>query len=202
MQKYTLTNMLSGLRFFIISGALLLAGCTGSSGFSWSDLSPISWFGSPLKISDQGVGEINGLTAMNKEAIEKGLDGKYHLRSGMEAKNGQLVTVFQAMDGDQLKIALFGQADGKISRIEVLDEDIETVWGTKVGMPFSALYSKAFDVCRNTVSESEKSAIVCVSPQSKHVSYLFTGHWNGPEGLIPSDDVLKKWKVERIVWKR
>ncbi|PQQ26226.1 RpoE-regulated lipoprotein [Photorhabdus luminescens] len=202
MQKYTLTNMLTGLRFITISGALLLAGCTGSSGFSWSNLSPFSWFGSPLKISDQGVGEINGLTAMNKEAIEKGLDGKYHLRSGMETKNGQLVTLFQAMDGDQLKIALFGQADGKIGRIEVLDENIETVWGTKVGMPFSALYSRAFDACQNTVGESDKSAIVCASPQSRHVSYLFTGHWSGPEGLIPSDDVLKNWKVERIIWKR
>ncbi|OCA54563.1 RpoE-regulated lipoprotein [Photorhabdus namnaonensis] len=202
MQKYILTNMLSGLRFITISGALLLAGCTGSSGFSWSNLSPFSWFGSPLKISDQGVGEINSLTAMNKEAIEKGLDRKYHLRSGMETKNGQLVTLFQAMDGDQLKIALFGQADGKISHIEVLDENIETVWGTKVGMPFSALYSRAFNACQNTVGESEKSAIVCASPQSRHVSYLFTGHWSGPEGLIPSDDVLKNWKVERIIWKR
>ncbi|MCW7547459.1 RpoE-regulated lipoprotein [Photorhabdus sp. APURE] len=199
MQEY---STLSGLRFATIGCVLLLAGCAGSSGFSWSNLSPFSWFGSSLKISAQGVGEINGLTAMNKDAIEKGLDGKYHLRSGMETKNGQLVTVFQAMDSDQLKVALFGQEDGKVSRIEVLDEDIETVWGTKVGMPFSALYSRAFGACQNTVSESEKSAIVCVSPQSKHVSYLFTGNWNGPEGLIPSDDVLKNWKIERIIWKR
>ncbi|TNH42360.1 RpoE-regulated lipoprotein [Photorhabdus luminescens] len=199
MQEY---STLSGLRFVTIGCVLLLAGCAGSSGFSWSNLSPFSWFGSSLKISAQGVGEIDGLTAMNKDAIEKGLDGKYRLRSGMETENGQLVTVFQAMDGDQLKIALFGQADGKVSRIEVLDEDIETVWGTKVGMPFSALYSRAFGACQNTVSESEKSAIVCVSPQSKHVSYLFTGNWNGPEGLIPSDDVLKNWKMERIIWKR
>ncbi|KMW72870.1 RpoE-regulated lipoprotein [Photorhabdus luminescens subsp. luminescens] len=199
MQEY---STLSGLRFVTIGCVLLLAGCAGSSGFSWSNLSPFSWFGSSLKISAQGVGEIDGLTAMNKDAIEKGLDGKYRLRSGMETENGQLVTVFQAMDGDQLKIALFGQADGKVSRIEVLDEDIETVWGTKVGMPFSELYSRAFGACQNTVSESEKSAIVCVSPQSKHVSYLFTGNWNGPEGLVPSDDVLKNWKVERIIWKR
>ncbi|MEK9499341.1 RpoE-regulated lipoprotein [Photorhabdus sp. P32] len=199
MQEY---GTLSGLRFATISCVLLLAGCAGSSGFSWSNLSPFSWFGSPLKISAQGVGEINGLTAMNKDAIEKGLDGKYHLRSGMETKNGQLVTVFQAMGGDQLKVALFGQADGKVSHIEVLDKDIETVWGTKIGMPFSALYGKAFGACQNTVSGSEKSAIVCVSPQSKHVSYLFTGNWNGPEGLIPSDDVLKNWKMERIIWKR
>ncbi|MCW7763622.1 RpoE-regulated lipoprotein [Photorhabdus luminescens] len=199
MQEY---STLSGLRFVTIGCVLLLAGCAGSSGFSWSNLSPLSWFGSSLKISAQGVGEIDSLTAMNKDAIEKGLDGKYRLRSGMETKNGQLVTIFQAMDGDQLKVALFGQADGKVSHIEVLDEDIETVWGTKVGMPFSALYSKAFGACQNTVSESEKSAIACVSPQSKNVSYLFTGNWNGPEGLVPSDDVLKNWKVERIIWKR
>ncbi|AKH62093.1 MULTISPECIES: RpoE-regulated lipoprotein [Photorhabdus] len=202
MQEFSLTNILSGLRFAAIGCSLLLAGCAGSSGFSWSSLSPFSWFGGSLKISAQGVGEINSLTAMNKDAIDKGLDGKYHLRSGMETKNGQLVTVFQAMEGDQLKIELFGQAGGKVSRIDVLDKDIETVWGTKIGTPFSALYNRAFDACRNTVSELEKRAVICVSPQSKNVSYLFTGNWNGPEGLMPSDDVLKSWKVERIIWKR
>ncbi|NRN28731.1 RpoE-regulated lipoprotein [Photorhabdus heterorhabditis] len=202
MQEFSLANILSGLRFVIMGSSLLLAGCAGSSSFSWSGLSPFSWFGHSLQISDQGVGEINGLTAISKDEIDKGLHEKYHLRGGMEAKNGQLVTVFQALDGDQLKIELFGQTDGKVSRIEVLDKDAKTVWGTKIGTPFSAIYNKAFGACRNTVSESEKRAIICVSPQSKNVSYLFTGNWNGPEGLIPSDDVLKNWKVERIVWKR
>ncbi|OCQ51321.1 RpoE-regulated lipoprotein [Photorhabdus australis subsp. thailandensis] len=202
MQEFSFANMLSGLRFVIIGSSLLLAGCAGSSGFSWSGLSPFSWFGNSLQISDQGVGEINALTVINRDAIDKGLHGKYHLRSGMATKNGQLMTVFQAMDGNQLKIELFGQTDGKVSRIDVLDEDVKTVWGTKVGTPFSALYNKAFGACRNTVSESEKKAIICESPQSKNVSYLFTGNWDGPEGLIPSDDVLKNWKVERIVWKR
>ncbi|NHB93305.1 RpoE-regulated lipoprotein [Photorhabdus cinerea] len=202
MQEFSLANILSGLRFVIMGSSLLLAGCAGPSSFSWSGLSPFSWFGNSLQISDQGVGEINALTAISKDAIDKGLHEKYHLRGGMETKNGQLVTVFQALDGDQLKIELFSQTDGKVSRIEVLDEDVKTVWGTKVGTPFSALYNKAFGACRNMVSESEKRAIICVSPQSKNVSYLFTGNWNGPDGLIPSDDVLKNWKVERIVWVR
>ncbi|KAB2509498.1 DUF1131 family protein, partial [Enterobacter hormaechei] len=30
----------------------------------------------------------------------------------------------------------------------------------------------------------------------------FSGTWNGPEGLMPSDDTLKKWKVSKIIWKQ
>ncbi|MDU3158053.1 MAG: DUF1131 family protein, partial [Hafnia alvei] len=30
--------------------------------------------------------------------------------------------------------------------------------------------------------------------------YVFSGEWSGPEGLMPSDDTLKNWKITQIVW--
>ncbi|MFA2251935.1 DUF1131 family protein, partial [Escherichia coli] len=30
----------------------------------------------------------------------------------------------------------------------------------------------------------------------------FSGEWSGPEGLMPSDDTLKNWKVSKIIWRR
>ncbi|HCC09731.1 MAG TPA: DUF1131 domain-containing protein, partial [Atlantibacter hermannii] len=36
----------------------------------------------------------------------------------------------------------------------------------------------------------------------QHITYVFTGEWRGPEGLMPSDDALKNWKLSKIVWRR
>ncbi|VFS78927.1 RpoE-regulated lipoprotein [Raoultella planticola] len=43
--------------------------------------------------------------------------------------------------------------------------------------------------------------VECQADGSQHISYAFTGHWNGPEELMPSDDTLKNWKVSKIIWR-
>lgn len=63
--------------------------------------------------------------------------------------------------------------------------------GGKIGTPFSDLYSKAFGHCEPVSSDSHTS-VECKAEGSQHISYVFSGEWSGPEGLMPPDDVLKK----------
>lgn len=81
-----------------------------------------------------------------------------------------------------------------------MDEDIPTTSGVKVGAPFSALYKQAFGNCQRVPSD-DSVAVECKAEGSEHISYLFTGT-GGPEGLMPSDDTLKNWKVSKIIWKQ
>ncbi|MBD2782468.1 RpoE-regulated lipoprotein [Xenorhabdus sp. 42] len=204
MHKFSVFNFFSKQKVIascsLVGCSLLLTACAGTSGLSWSALSPSNWFSNSLKISGQGLGEINDQTNMVPSAIEKALEGKYHLRSGMETKNGKLISIVQGMDEDQVKLEFYGLPNGKVNRIDVLDEGIKTVWGTEIGTSFSALYDKAFGTCQRSRDFSVKSAVICTAPQSPHVSYVLTGIWNGPEELLPSDDVIKDWKISRIIW--
>ncbi|PHM46659.1 RpoE-regulated lipoprotein [Xenorhabdus miraniensis] len=206
MDKFFVFNFLPKQRSITLSSlvgcSFLLTACAGTAGFSWSSLSPLNWFGSSLNVSEQGVGEINTQTDMTQSAIEQGLGDKYRLRSGMETQGGQLISVIQGMEGDQVKLEFYGLVNGKVNRIDVLDEGIKTVWGTKIGTPFSELYGKAFGACQRSNDFTMQPTVICRAPQSSHVSYVFTGIWDGPEGLLPSDDVLKDWKISRIIWKR
>ena len=90
---------------------------------------------------------------------------------------------------------------GTISRIDVLDSDIPADTGVKIGTPFSDLYSKAFGNCQKADSDDNR-AVECKAEGSQHISYQFSGEWRGPEGLMPSDDTLKNWKVSKIIWRR
>lgn len=66
---------------------------------------------------------------------------------------------------------------------------------------FSDLYSKAFGNCQKADSDDNR-AVECKAEGSQHISYQFSGEWSGPEGLMPSDDTLKNWKVSKIIWRR
>ncbi|SQJ14072.1 RpoE-regulated lipoprotein [Serratia rubidaea] len=136
------------IRPLLLGLPLLLTGCSTMSNFSWSSLSPFNWFGSSLEVSGKGVGGINGGTPMLEHAIDEGLDGNYRLRSGMGTNNGQIVAFYQAMDGDDIKLVISGEPKGSVQRVDVMDQDVVTAWGSKLGTPFSELYSKAFGACK------------------------------------------------------
>lgn len=100
------------------------------------------------------------------------------------------------------KVALVINGDqGTISRIDVLDSDIPSQAGVEIGTPFSDLYSKAFGNCQKATGD-DSASVECKAQDSQYISYLFSGEWNGPEGLMPPDDTLKNWKVSKIIWRR
>lgn len=84
------------LRPLLLGLPILLTGCSALSNFSWSSLSPTNWFGSSLRVTEEGVGSITAATAMNQDAINEGLNGDYRLRSGMAGNGDRLISFYQA----------------------------------------------------------------------------------------------------------
>ncbi len=122
------------------------------------------------------------------------------MRSGMKAHGGGVVHYFEALRGDTLALVVNGE-NGTVSRIDVLDSDIESADGVKVGTVFSDVYDKAFDNCQAATAD-ENNVVECKAKDSSHISYQFTGTWQGPQGLMPPDDTLKNWTLSKIIWRR
>lgn len=183
---------------------LLMSGCSTMADahmphMSWSSLNPMNWFGSSLEVTDSGVGKITANTPLTESAVNDGLDGDYHLRSGMSMSEGKMRSFYQGLDDKTVKIIVAGEPKGLVDRIEVSDPDVVSQWGVKIGTPFNTLYTKAFESCQKGQGDDAQN-IECKAPNSQHVSYIFTGVWDGPDQLMPSDDALKSWKVSKIIW--
>ncbi|EPK7284565.1 TPA: RpoE-regulated lipoprotein [Citrobacter farmeri] len=191
---------MKSLRVLLCAMPLVLTGCSTLSSVNWSAANPWNWFGSSTEVTEQGVGALTASTPLDEQAIADALDGDYRLRSGMKTENGNVVRFFEAMNGDKVAMVIHGE-QGSISRIDVLDSKIPSDAGVDIGTPFSDLYSKAFGNCQ-PASHDEQNAVECKAEGSQHISYLFTGEWKGPEGLMPPDDTLKAWKVSKIIWRR
>ncbi|WP_369310691.1 RpoE-regulated lipoprotein [Providencia rettgeri] len=183
------------LKVSLLGSIFLLSGCAGFKFFS-----PSTWFSSPLMVSSSGLGEVTHFTPMQVDTVKKQLDDRYSIRSGMQMENGEVVTIFQGIDDDKVKVEIIGPEHGYVSRIVVSDPDIVTEWGPKIGTPFSDIYDKAFGVCGLGERIDNLPTIECNSPQSSHVVYRFTGKWQGPEDLMPSDNDLKEWEISQILW--
>ncbi len=161
---------------------------------------PWNWFGASTEVTEQGVGKLTASTPLNEQAISDALGSDYRLRSGMKTDKGNIVHYFEALKNNSVALTINGD-NGAISRIDVRDADIKTASGVKIGTPFSDLYSKAFGNCQKG-SHDNGAVVECQAEGSQHISYAFTGHWSGPDELMPSDDTLKNWKVSKIIWRR
>ena len=193
----------------------ILAGCAGSSSqpeqaststwwnpisWSWSSLSPVRWFSSSLTLSEQGLGDVNGTTLMQRDVLNDALDDRYYLRRGVRTADGNIVHFWQGVNSDkQVKVELV--CDSAVRRIDVMDSDVSTASGVKFGSSFSELYSKAFGVCQKG-SGADSASVECKAPGSQHISYVYSGDWHGPQGLMPSDDMLKSWTLSKMIWRR
>lgn len=191
---------MKSLRLILCAMPLVLSGCSTLSSVNWSAANPWNWFGSSTEVTEQGVGALTASTPLDEKAITDALDGGYRLRSGMKTQNGNVVRFFEAMKEDKVALVINGD-QGTISRIDVLDSDIPSQAGVEIGTPFSDLYSKAFGNCQKATGD-DSASVECKAEDSQHISYLFSGEWNGPEGLMPPDDTLKNWKVSKIIWRR
>lgn len=190
---------MKSLRLLLCALPLALTGCSTMSAVNWSAAYPWNWFGSSMEVTEQGVGKLTATTPLNEQTISDALGGSYRLRSGMKAANGNIVRYFEALKDDKVAMTINGDG-GTINRIEVRDSEIKTDRGVQVGTPFSELYSKAFGHCQKGANDNG-AVVECQADGSQHISYAFTGHWNGPEELMPSDDTLKNWKVSKIIWR-
>ena len=191
---------MKSLRLVLCALPLALTGCSTLSSINWSAAYPWNWFGSSTEVTEQGVGKITAATALDQNAIQDALGSDYRLRSGMKTENGNIVRYYEALKGGKLALVINGDK-GTVNRIAVLDDTIPTASGVKVGTPFSDLYKQAFGNCTSAPSD-EGVAVACKAEGSQHISYVFTGTWSGPEGLMPSDDTLKNWKVSKILWQQ
>ncbi|URN98168.1 RpoE-regulated lipoprotein [Leclercia adecarboxylata] len=191
---------MKSLRLLLCALPVVLTGCSTLSAVNWSAAYPWNWFGASTDVSEQGVGKLTAATPLEQSAIESALGGDYRLRSGMRTQNGNIVHYFEALKDDRLAMVINGDKN-TVTRIEVLDSDVETDNGVKIGTPFSDLYQKAYGNCTSAPGE-ESVAVECKAEGSQHISYQFSGTWNGPEGLMPSDDTLKNWKVSKIIWQQ
>ena len=169
---------MKSLRLLLCALPLALTGCSTLSSINWSAAYPWNWFGSSTEVTEQGVGKITASTALDQDAIQEAIGSDYRLRSGMKTENGNIVRYFEALKDDKVAMVINGDK-GTVNRIAVMDEEIPTSGGVKVGTPFGELYQKAFGHCASVPSD-DSVAVECKADgsQDRKSTRLNSSHTN------------------------
>lgn len=165
---------MKSLRLTLLALPLALTGCSTLSSVNWSAANPWNWFGSSTEVTEQGVGALTAATPLEEPAIAEALDGDYRLRSGMKTDNGNVVRFFEAMKGDNVAMVINGE-QGTVSRIDVLDSDIQLPRGAKSVRRLATFTAKrlvtasrfpAIAIPASNVKPREVSILAMFSPAS------------------------------------
>jgi hypothetical protein len=87
-----------------------------------------------------------------------------------------------------------------VSCLVVLTLTLFQCMGPPVGSRFEVAYANGdYAHCEPGVEELS-GAVLCPAPSSANVVYLFSGTWDGPDGVLPPRSLVRNWTLSQISW--
>jgi Protein of unknown function (DUF1131) len=105
-------------------------------------------------------------------------------------------------------------ADGNRTLLEIRSADGNAIYSVEImpGAPIDNLgvrhgetYAQVFGAGPRPVCapglEEQSGQVICPAPATDHLSLVFDGAWDGPDGELPPPEELRTWTVERVIWR-
>ena len=88
-----------------------------------------------------------------------------------------------------------------IEIVEVVHKNVKNKLAMKIDDKYGEVIDKKKHKCVPG-EEAESGKVICWNKKERKpkFKFLFSGSWSGPDGKIPPKMVLKRWKVEKIIW--
>ena len=152
-----------------------------------------------LRLGVDGLGRIGASTPFDRGILERLYPGfrwkaaERNLEYGVERS-------LQAKARKKVWFSLISDGRGRIARIEVESPNISSWLGPRIGDSYRILARNAqLGTCRPG-SEELSGAVLCRAAETTQVRYVFSGRWEGPDGVIPPDTALGDFTISRILW--
>ena len=117
------------------------------------------------------------------------------------ASEGETFPILRIADGDRVLLEVRSAGGVQIHSVEIMADAAVSNLGMRHGESYAEVFGAgASPACVPGVEEQSGQA-VCPAPSSDHVSLVFAGTWDGPDGELPPPEVLRDWTVERVIWR-
>jgi len=176
----------AGLRSVATAMLFLLAACT----------KPVE-----IKVTEEGVGPITGITAFDPDAVSVLLPGSTVSRQQV-SREGEKYPVIIVEENGVKEMEVVPDADERsVAGVIVFSPDIRDMHGIHVGNVLSDIYGKDEKPQCLPGVEEYAGHLFCPAADSTRIYYELSGEWDGPDGQVPPDDVIRNWKVVAIHWR-
>jgi hypothetical protein len=152
-------------------------------------------------ISENGVGPINDKTNFDRIKIGE-LFPKCIVEKITRATEGEEFPALQIIEnGDVLFVINPDINRNSIFSIEIKSSRIRNESGPGIGCTYSQVFKDSLSSDCTAGNEGYSGFVLCRDIRSKHVYYLFSGEYDGPDNELPPLNILRTWKIKEIIWK-
>ncbi len=179
------------MRSLAVLSLLAVAGCLSGGG-------ALRQTETLMRISDAGVGPVNGSTAYSGKAIGAALPG-FEIETVQATVNGK-VTWLLAAFRDGLQVMRF-VADGtraRVGEIQVLSDAVPGPDGERIGMTFRQTRGGRLNCVPGRAEWTGMAVCTAAGGRLRYV-YVIPG-FQGPAGALPDRSALAEAVLTRIVW--
>jgi Protein of unknown function (DUF1131) len=103
---------------------------------------------------------------------------------------------------DETPLLEVRSADGqRIHSVEIMAAASVGNLGARHGDTYAKVFGELARPDCVPGTEEQSGQVICPAPSSSHVSLVFAGAWEGPDGELPLPEVLREWTVARVIWR-
>ena len=156
---------------------------------------------SPLTISEDGVGPINGSTRFDRKAVQEHLPHLMVMKQTSMTEDIE-IPVIAISDKQGLLATIYPDSSGqRIYSVVSESSRVSNRLGHKLGQTYKSVYAGKSVECVEG-HEQESGTVFCPAPGSKHIGYQFyTDEEVGVDGQVPPLKVHNRWKIKAIFWR-
>lgn len=117
------------------------------------------------------------------------------------ATEGEPYPTLRVAEGQAPLLELRSTDGSRIHSVEIMAGAAVGNLGVRHGDTYARVFGADMSPDCVPGTEEQSGQVICPAPSSSHVSLVFDGVWEGPDGELPPPDVLRAWTVEREIWR-
>lgn len=153
-----------------------------------------------LSANHDSLGPIGATTPFDGAELEGLFPGASVVRSVGSTEGESYPTLRVVIAGDTVA-EVRSRDEVVVHSVEVFGTPAAGGLGTLVGNRFDAVFGDGAEPDCRAGMEEESGLVLCGSPLSARVTLVFAGSFDGPDGLLPPQEVLASWTVQRVIWR-
>jgi hypothetical protein len=190
-----------GLRFNRVRSATVLA-VTALLALTSPALAQTDTSAAAIALSPAGdrLGPITAQTRFSAAELSSLFPGAV-VTEATGATEGETFPILRIADEDRVLFEVRSAAEAQIHSVEIMADAAVSNLGVRHGESYAGVFGAGASPACAPGDEEQSGQVVCPAPCSDHVSLVFAGIWDGPDGELPPPEVLREWTVERVIWR-
>jgi hypothetical protein len=117
------------------------------------------------------------------------------------ASEGEPYPMLRIADGQRTLLEVRSADGNAIHSVEIMPGAAVDNLGARHGETYAQVFAAGPRPACAPGVEEQSGQVICPAPGTNHVSLVFDGAWEGPDGELPPPEELRAWTVEHVIWR-